>query len=812
MACAAMSGDPATWPEVLVWDVCPEVHRSVPSLAHFEMLRSEQFPWLRVVRDIEMPAILDWLTIPSTRDAAVCKPSLKRFLRQMRLNLTAVQSDAGYDRHAISNIIGPMILRGKAARKTLHSEALLQLLEECELYTPASSTVGEGITDDRLENETGEGLHILLVDDQAKHGWKSWVQECLSNAKVKAVTALTKPLKEMLCLFKAQVSDPLTKDLRFRLQLPGLKNGRLPVLLLDLRLFSGNPTGELAFYKDFLLPLVESFAKKEDLAWSAFASHRKDPSKACATLENGTEQMRDIAQEEFQKAYDAVKNGTLKLESPQHHEVLTWLPRVLALADMSLPIVLFSSTGRRQLVGPLKHYGNVITSFEKPRFFDSDVTAARESAISALHHAIGEARQIAQAAAKIRVIQSLPLRQYEAAKAAFTGKKCIEIFHDESANVNRDDFRVAAFAVGFETKSEADAVDADIAKYGPCFFGNGALPKEQVKEDGEKQWKDSIAPLLKDAFETGHIGAAQVLPFVIVSGEGLNHRTVADPFALLDPSGMDNVNQDLLRLLLEVMVSDTLAWIADEDALAATAIERRLECYFYGATRMRFQDSGSNLWQTNKIHEELWQRWRIAASGQIFPEQDRNTRKCSFKWPSLRPDSFHGLLNELVSARGKSEKGTAFCGHIGAAYGTPLPKEEAIKAPHGYRYLHSIADIVARLVDDKDSKDGKVRWDALAENLHFPITLRGAAGLRPQIVRILNCHRALDEGDLVDGFGYGLAVNHEHDVAGNVVALRLGTLVPKLSGEDFCGIVRHVADKGPRWTHSPRLPSKMARP
>ena len=111
-----------------------------------------------------------------------------------------------------------------------------------------------------------------------------------------------------------------------------------------------------------------------------------------------------------------------------------------------------------------------------------------------------------------------------------------------------------------------------------------------------------------------------------------------------------------------------------------------------------------------------------------------------------------------------------------------------------------------------DPLSGQASWDALAANPDLPLSLRGAARFRQHIIRILNCHRALDEGDLVDGFSYGLTINHEHDVAGNVVALRLNSLVPMLSGEDFHRIVRHLAEEGPRWTHSTRIPSKVAKP
>jgi hypothetical protein len=188
----------------------------------------------------------------------------------------------------------------------------------------------------------------------------------------------------------------------------------------------------------------------------------------------------------------------------------------------------------------------------------------------------------------------------------------------------------------------------------------------------------------------------------------------------------------------------------------------------------------------------------------VYHEQEKDGT-WKFKWQSLRRDSFHGLLNELASARTKSARGLSFAGKIGSAYGTSLPKEGDTRPWPGYSHLHSIADIIARLVDINKSKR-LVTWRAALEaDACFPLAVRGAAGLRPEVMEILNCHRALDEDDLVDGFGYGLRVNHRHDVAGNVVALRLRELIPQLTGNDFIRIVRQFTEGGPRHTHSPRL-------
>ena len=774
----SLNCDPEKWPEILILDLASTSRAGVPTVAHFDTIRPNQLPWLTLNKNPGLQDILDWHNsgkkiADEETYRADCKAALARFLREIRLDLTDVRTTGDYDRHSISNIVAPMLLLGRAAKLTLHSEALFKLLHACGL----GAQEGPQTLSSDHASEDGTGLQILLVDDQAEHGWSDWLRKCLPNANIEVLTSPDRLVEELTNQLDA---TPGTSDLRFHFQLPALERAANPLLLLDLRLFSGKPRAEVTFYKDKLLPLIDRFKYRQDLAWPAFSS-------------------QDIS---FKTARSAVENAALKVESPEHHEVLTWLPRVVALADMSLPIVLFSSTGRRDLVEPFKHYGNIITSFEKPRCFDSRGLSVRESAIHALDLAISKARQISNAAAQLRAIQLLSLTQYNAAKAAFVGKTCIEIYHDESSDPNKDDFRVAAFAIGFASESEADAVNKYIHNHGPWFFGKHALHKVTAKEPGKRQWNDSIASPLRDALKAGDIGAAQLLPFVIVSGKGLKGKVIADSFSLVDPSGLDNVNQDLLRLLLEVMICDTLAWITEP---------KNCKCRFYGATRMRSQDSGNTQPSPESIYDELWARWRIDAGGQIYIEQDVKTREWTFLWPSLRKDSFQGLLNELVSARGQSAKTTAFCGGIVMAYGTSLPTQNRTGKLDGYRYLHSIADIVARLVD-MDPLSGQASWDALAANPDLPLSLRGAARFRQHIIRILNCHRALDEGDLVDGFSYGLGVNHEHDVAGNVVALRLKTLVATLSGEEFRGIVRHVAEEGPRWTHSPRIPSKVAKP
>ena len=334
---------PEALPDVLILDLDPSTHDRLPSVARLNALKSDQLPWLRLEQDVQLGGIIQWLTSSSAGDRDRCTVGLMSFVRDMRLNLMQPRSDGGYDRHAVANIIGPMILRGQAARPTLHSTALLRLLSVCNL-APSEGFKADSASDS-LGTETGAGLGILLMDDQAAHGWADWARDVLPEAHLSVLTDPTSLVKEV----ERQIRESAAKDCRFRLSLPGLPAESTPILLLDLMLFSGNSRKELGFYRDTLLPFIrEHFLDRADLAWPSFCS----------------------SHEAFRNAVRAIDDGSLLAESKgkEHREVLSWLPRALALVDMSLPILLFSSTGRREVISLFAEYGNIITSFVKPRF------------------------------------------------------------------------------------------------------------------------------------------------------------------------------------------------------------------------------------------------------------------------------------------------------------------------------------------------------------------------------------------------------------------------------------------------------------
>jgi hypothetical protein len=63
--------------------------------------------------------------------------------------------------------------------------------------------------------------------------------------------------------------------------------------------------------------------------------------------------------------YDSIIAG----RTDDYFALLTLLPRVIAAMDLTFPVVVFSSTGQRTVAESLKDHENIITAFEKPRFF-----------------------------------------------------------------------------------------------------------------------------------------------------------------------------------------------------------------------------------------------------------------------------------------------------------------------------------------------------------------------------------------------------------------------------------------------------------
>jgi hypothetical protein len=108
------------------------------------------------------------------------------------------------------------------------------------------------------------------------------------------------------------------------------------------------------------------------------------------------------------------------------------LPRLLALADPLLPIVIFSSSTQRTLADRLWPCGNIILDFAKPAFFGGPKEFLISDAIAKLGTALDKATVLGRARARLIALAKLPdarPRETMASKGSF-----VEVYVEESGS------------------------------------------------------------------------------------------------------------------------------------------------------------------------------------------------------------------------------------------------------------------------------------------------------------------------------------------------------------------------------------------
>jgi hypothetical protein len=463
---------------------------------------------------------------------------LELLVNQLRSMLSR-RGSAG-DHHALANMVGPLILLSADPDGAPEHSAqlLLSLLREVDILptVPAPRPATLVPADPGAIDEPP--VRLLIVDDQWSYGWDRWVAGQARRHGAYSVVTADSPHFLVDAVEAAAPAASPSADCRFRLSFGA--SSEATVLLLDLRMFSLRPLSEeVAFVRDRLLPACERFVRRRpsnsDLAWPSFT--RRELSAAqrwCITPSRVTD---------------------------SYLEVLTLLPRLLALADCSLPIVLFSSTGQRRIVETLKPYGNIITDFAKPSFSGPDVldvVAETESRFSA---ALSKARDILRARQHCRHIL-LPSTEPPLA-VTLPSARYIEVYLDEQ------DWGAGHFTVGGcfavyeaasarDARGKADRFDAWLVRQGVRYFdsrGVGAAP-----DDGTLREKGSdLTPYLRSY--RGQPDAPLHLGLIRLriprdgagSGRGI----------LFDSEEADNRYHLALKAILELFLCESVPAVAD---------------------------------------------------------------------------------------------------------------------------------------------------------------------------------------------------------------------------------------------------------
>ena len=386
------------------------------------------------------------------------KDTLERKTRDLEIikNIWAAfltRSSTPGDSHAIANLVGPLLLMKEIGNT--HVAALQSMLSIIGLLPDNQNDTSE--EDDKnaramlneesswvdwkepeweyklneLQKNSNDKLKLILIDDMFDMGWGKVLCWAMGveyhnphGDHRKGLVEIIKTgagdgVKEEQIIIKAASSaewilvelDKLTKtDNRFNFSLDGDSDGQ-EILFLDLRLYPGKFKEEEAGFFRKLIGIAKKFTKErnKNLPWDGFTD------------------------KEINEIEDWLPTG--KQEDPKYIKALTLLPRILALTDLSLPIVLFSSTGRRDITEKLKDYGNIITIFEKPRFtVDIPVDIASQTKTK-FRDAIKKARQILKARQKIQRISTYKMKDQP--KFNSSGIH-VELFIDETYETSVD--------------------------------------------------------------------------------------------------------------------------------------------------------------------------------------------------------------------------------------------------------------------------------------------------------------------------------------------------------------------------------------
>lgn len=454
--------------------------------AQFPMRDMGAMPWIRIFspgdgnNSWNMEAFFNNLTdkadVPlcAMKDYSKKKPDIG-LLKNMWAAFLTKPSNAG-EHHALANLVGPLLLT-KSYNADIQVKAISNLMrvigllpdrpDERALLSHNEPWINwnNKFWSERLSG-IGNKLNVFLVDDQHEEGWGQLLCMALDVPySPKEDGTIGENKNGAIKAFKSSaiLEKTLSKgDQKFSLSLED--NESPEILFLDLRLFAGNFDNEVEFFRR-LLTLADDFLKNmsANLPWTGSLQE-------------------DIVS--IKKWMNEINKGP---DDDEYIKALTILPRLLSLIDLSYPIIIFSSTGRRDIAEKLKPYGNIITVFDKPKFtVDIPVDIAEqtkrkfcEATLRALE--LIEGRKVCKAIEKLQN-KALTLSSLSSI-TSFPPTAHVEIYIDESGSSGGTNFSVGGLIFTFPTYEESHRLsdrlkDNGIYWHRSCPNDSNLLSKE----------------------------------------------------------------------------------------------------------------------------------------------------------------------------------------------------------------------------------------------------------------------------------------------------------------------------------------------
>lgn len=559
---------------VSVIDLRPNQHDGgkYAALHWFRTQKPKCVPWLRRLvladlLDLSTASDLREFLVLEERDASIPDVPVVRAQDALKL-LPACRVDLTHDagHHAIANLVGPLLLLRKSKPPTQFGAVANHRAALRHLLSAAGFVLDRRLEDDadeladggsRFANTIGEHLgeiRLVLCDDQWNHGWLDWLCErvgaSIDAASVQRVDAQAdgRPQEvatgERVSIWVSSRPDWLvpklnelswnTPPLQRRLHLTSKDEARDEVLLLDLRLFAERRDTELAF--------LESLQRVHD--GLRYGIRSEGASQPAAPARDGA----------------ASTNNTLSL-----------LPQTLALADPLLPLVLFSSTGRRDVIKMVSDCPNIVTHFAKPRLLGDGTGDLRRATEEAFDQALKDAALLVRRRRVIGDLQAAHRRlEAPAMGASYSEGRILEaskfsepkrygyvgVYVDESGSVHRPNqpFVMAAIVALCRDRNAAKSL-------------REALKTQVTWGKGFGSTAEARRELANSVLGVARSEGSVLRGLAITRGSPFPEGPAYGPNALWAETALDRVH----RLLLKQLIASALAYVVRPDEVAANA-------------------------------------------------------------------------------------------------------------------------------------------------------------------------------------------------------------------------------------------------
>lgn len=643
---------------ILIWDMQMDRYSHTHSVRFFRMFNKLVVPamkWIRVFRTNEKETYWQlshlWLnctreeehesfnglapTMRSHLKPGLCEGELLQLKRFWSVNLTD-PSVAG-DHHAISNLVGPILLGvDNLGQQDVFVTALHSLLTWLGLL-PKSMSAGQGAnpqidldstpyveTLKQINKLDGgpEPLRILLLDDHSsKLGWGVWLRHMLqldSPSNFNPDIEYKEPVligekkgkfQHDVELYACESAMDFWENVRqcnhigekqndqknrynFKVSI-GNKEVPIDILLLDLRLFANKKFHEeVEFYKGLSSYIEERIKRDNRFSLDAFT--------------------------QANKWLEAVSNEQeLNEECTEYFETITWLARILSSIDFSLPIMLFSSTKKREIIQPLLPFRNIITLFDKPTYHHVISPSIREVTYEKLSEALIQALQMAYARRFCSFLKILsdgsdkkPINKSNDEEPNFTEKVACttELLLDETGALTdkKGILTVGGLLVIYPPEVSPQEIEDEIykkiksevsksknLKLTTLVQRSGGFKYKNVFRDN----KDRITQIVSDVCESHEVKVS----FVCLSGK-LESLQGMD-FGEIGEIENERLSDNLFRSLLQHIIETACYWFAGK--LIPKRMPRRL--LVRGASRTLPAKNNNYSDDSN----ELWVRWGI---------------------------------------------------------------------------------------------------------------------------------------------------------------------------------------------------------